>query len=508
MTSGEGMSDDRLKELVVVGGGSAGWMTAAALASLLSEQDVNITLVESEQIGTVGVGEATIPDMARFNKLLGIPEADFMKATDATFKLGIEFVNWGRIGERYFHPFGELGADMNGIDFHQFWMADRDNGSNLPIEAYSLCHLAAEQDKFIHPSTKANSVLALMGYAYHFDATRYAAHLRDYSERRGVKRVEGIVETVGQDAETGDISSLTLQSGETVAGDFFFDCTGFRALLMRQTLEVPFVDWSHWLPCNAAQTVASELPGSLPSYTRATAHEAGWQWRIPTQSRLGNGHVYSTDFTDDETARERLLEHIDTPLLGEPRQLRFTTGHLDTFWQGNCIGIGLSSGFLEPLESTSLYLIQSGISKFISLYPTTRIPDVMRFEYNRQMKEEFAQIRDFLILHYRVTERDDSAFWNYVRTMEIPDSLTHKMELFREGGRIFRYENELFSKPSWVAVMLGQNMIPETTDPFVTGLPPGAVRRSLTSMRGAMERAVTQMPAHSDYLANFTAAAP
>ena len=499
------MSDRRIKRLVIVGGGSAGWMSAAALASLLGGQDVQITLVESEQIGTVGVGEATIPDMARFNTLLGIEEADFMRATDATFKLGIEFVNWGRLGERYFHPFGELGADMNGIDFHQFWMAARDQGSNLPIEAYSLCHLAAREDKFTHPSGDKRSILALMGYAYHFDATRYAAFLRDYSEKRGVARVEGIVDTVAQDPGSGYITSVTLQDGQTVEGDFFLDCTGFRALLMRQTLGVDFVDWSHWLPCNAAQTVASELPGSLPSYTRATAHEAGWQWRIPTQSRLGNGHVYSTEFTTDETARERLLEHIDTPLRGEPRQLRFTTGHLARFWSGNCIGIGLSSGFLEPLESTSLYLIQSGISKFISLFPTLDIPEVVRAEYNRQMTEEFAQIRDFLILHYRVTERDDSEFWRYLRSMEIPDTLQHKMDLFASGGRVFRYENELFSKPSWIAVMLGQNLVPETTDPFVAGLPPSEIHRSLTSMRGAMEQATARMPSHADYLARFAA---
>ena len=498
------MSDNRMKSLVIVGGGSAGWMSAAALASLLSGQDVSITLIESDKIGTVGVGEATIPDMARFNTLLGIEEADFMKATDATFKLGIEFVNWSRVGERYFHPFGEIGADMNGIDFHQFWLAARDHGSNLPIEDYSLCHLAAEADKFTHPGKNPKSVLALMGYAYHFDATRYAAHLRKYSENRGVTRVEGIVNTVAQDPESGHITSVTLEDGQDVAGDFFFDCTGFRALLMRRTLDTDFVDWSHWLPVNAAQTVASELPDSLPSYTRATAHEAGWQWRIPTQSRLGNGHVYSTDFTDDDTARKRLIEHIDTPLRGEPRTLRFTTGHLEKFWSGNCIGIGLSSGFLEPLESTSLYLIQSGISKFISLFPTKDIPPSVSNEYNRQMRQEFEQIRDFLILHYRVTERDDSAFWRHVRTMDIPDTLQHKMDLFRAGGRVFRYENELFSKPSWIAVMLGQNLVPETTDPIVAGLPATSIHRSLSSMRQAMERAADHMPLHSDYLRRYT----
>jgi tryptophan halogenase len=497
------MSDNRLKDIVIVGGGSAGWMTAGALSCLLDNQDVSITLIESESIGTVGVGEATIPDILLFNRMLGISEDEFIRATDATFKLGIEFVNWGQKGERYFHPFGEHGADMQGIDFHQFWLAARDQGDNLPFETYSLCAHAAKSGKFRHPDPNPKSVMSHINYAYHFDATAYAAYLRNYAEQRSTKRVEGIVETVTQSPGSGEITSVTLQDGTEVTGDFFFDCTGFRSLLMRQTLDVGFVDWSHWLPCNSAQTVATEHTGPLPSHTRATAHEAGWQWRIPTQGRVGNGHVYSTDFTDDETARERLIENLEGEMRGDPRTIRFTTGRLEHFWEKNCVSIGLASGFLEPLESTSLYLIQVGITKFISLFPGKGVSAVIIDEYNRQLTREFEQVRDFLIAHYNVTLRDDSPFWNHVRTMDIPDSLAHKMDLFKAAGRVFRNEDELFSKPSWTAVLLGQNVIPDTYDPIVGGLPEGAIAHSLSSMRQAMTRATEAMPTHTDYLQRY-----
>ncbi|WP_017930211.1 tryptophan halogenase family protein [Robiginitomaculum antarcticum] len=497
---------NRLKNLVIVGGGTAGWMTAAALSSLLSPDDVSITLVESDQIGTVGVGEATIPDIINFNRLLGIPEAEFMKATEATFKLGIEFVDWGRKGQSYIHPFGDHGVDMNGIDFHQYWLQCHKNGLDNPIDDYSLCAVAARQNKFSLPDSNPKSVLSHIRYAYHFDATLYAKFLRKYAQTRGVKRIEGKVEAVSQDAQSGHIETLRLDNGTAVTGDFFFDCTGFRALLLGQKLGVGFMDWSHWLPCDAAQTVASAHNGPLKSYTRSTAKPAGWQWRIPTQRRTGNGHIYSRAYMSDDEAISILLDGLDGDALGDPRQIRFKTGCRETFWSKNCIALGLSSGFLEPLESTSIYLIQQGISRFISLFPDAGLPAAVSDEYNRLMREDFEQVRDFLILHYKATERDDSPFWSYCRTMDVPDTLKRKIELFKAAGRAFRYEDELFAKTSWVAVFLGQSIMPQSVDPIVAALPPQDVARSLDSMHMAMMRAAQNMPTHEEFIARYCAA--
>ncbi len=492
-----------LKEIVIVGGGSAGWMTAAALSSLLDPKDVSITLVESDEIGAIGVGEATIPDILNFNRILGVREDEFMKATQATFKLGIEFVDWGRKGDVYFHPFGQHGVDMKGIDFHQFWMHSRAGGNERPIQQYSLCAVAAKQNKFALPDPDPRSVLSQLRYAYHFDATLYARFLRQYAETRGVRRVEGKIEQVLQTPETGFIAGLKLENGETVSGEFFFDCTGFRALLSEKTLGVPLVDWRHWLPCDSALAVACRHSGPLTPHTRSTAKTAGWQWRIPTQHRTGNGHIYCREFISDDEAASVLLEGLDGEALGSPRQLRFTTGHRKEFWSKNCVAIGLSAGFLEPLESTSIYLIQEGISRFISLFPNATLPQVVRDEYNRHMRTEFEQVRDFIILHYYATQRDDSPFWTYCRTMDIPDSLKGKIELFREAGRVFRYEEELFTRPSWVAVFLGQHIVPQSHDPIVSTLPYGEVTHSIESMRTAMESAAARMPTHEEFLARY-----
>jgi tryptophan halogenase len=493
-----------LKNIVILGGGSAGWMTAAALSSLLSPQSISVTLIESEAIGTVGVGEATIPDIINFNALLGINEAEFLKATNGTFKLGIEFINWGNKGESYFHPFGTHGVDMQGIDFHQYWLYSKYSGDETPIQDYSICSLAAAKNKFAKPDTNPRSPLSHLRYAYHIDATEYARYLRGYAENRGVKRIEGKVMTVTQDDESGDIQSLTLESGKEIKGDFFFDCTGFRSLLSGKTLGTSFTDWSHWLPCDTAQTVASESGTELLPYTKSTAQSAGWQWRIPTQKRTGNGHIYSSQYMDDDQAIETLLDGLDTPVSGTPRKIRFRTGCLEEFWRNNCIAIGLSAGFLEPLESTSLYLIQMGISRFISLFPTSPASDVIKKEYNIQMMKEFAQVRDFIILHYKATKRDDSPFWNYCRNMDIPDSLQRKMDLFQEAGRVFRYEDELFAKPSWVAVCLGQNLIPKAYDPIVGTLPIEQVQHSLNSMRSGLGTAVHKLPAHQRFIEQFS----
>lgn len=494
-----------LKHIVIVGGGSAGWMTAAALSSLLSPEKLKITLVESDKIGTVGVGEATIPDMINFNRLLGIDEAEFLKHTQGTFKLGIEFIDWGKKGDRYIHPFGLLGADMHGIDFHQYWVRLNQGRTPEPIENFSLCATAAKAGKFIKPDDNPRSVLSHMNYAYHIDATLYARYLRKYAERRGVTRKEGIVNDVKTKSENGHITAIQLDNGERIEGDFYFDCTGFRALLLSQELDVSFKDWSHWLPCDTAQTVASERMDPLIPYTKATAKSAGWQWRIPTQTRTGNGHIYSSKYMDDGEAVDILLDGLDTPAKGEPRKIKFQTGCREKFWDKNVVAIGLSSGFLEPLESTSLYLIQMGISKFISLFPSAGMPQVVSDEYNRQMMQQFEQVRDFIILHYKVTERDDSEFWRYCRDMEIPDSLTQKISLFEQAGRVFRYEDELFSKPSWTAVMLGQNIFPQACDPIVAGIELSQVERSLDSMKSAMEAATQRMPTHEEFLRSYGA---
>jgi tryptophan 7-halogenase len=499
-------ANNLVTSIVIVGGGSAGWMTAAALSSLLDPRSVKITLIESEEIGTVGVGEATIPDIINFNAILGIKETDFLRATNGTFKLGIEFNNWGRFGDTYFHPFGEHGVDMQGIDFHQYWMRFQRANPGSSIEEFSLSAVASRAGKFAMPTNDRRSVLSQLRYAYHFDATAYARFLRDYAEQRGVKRVEGKVVEVNLKDETGFISDVQLEDGSKLIGDLFFDCSGFRALLLGDALGVDYEDWAHWLPCDTAQAVACERTGDLLPYTKSTAKTAGWQWRIPTQHRTGNGHIYCSSMMDDETAIDSLLADLDGPALGSPRKIRFRTGCRTRFWDKNCIAIGLSGGFLEPLESTSLYLIQEGISKFISLFPSKDMPTAIRDEYNRQLTQKFEQVRDFIILHYKATERDDSEFWNYCRTMSVPDSLTRKIELFREAGRIFRYEDELFSKPSWVAVLLGQNILPKTTDPIVEGVPEEQVERSLGSMKAAMNNAVMKMETHQAFLNRYAPA--
>lgn len=499
-------ANNLVTSIVIVGGGSAGWMTAAALSSLLDPRSVKITLIESEEIGTVGVGEATIPDIINFNAILGIKETDFLRATNGTFKLGIEFNNWGRLGDTYFHPFGEHGVDMQGIDFHQYWMRFQRANPGSSIEEFSLSAVASRAGKFAMPTNDPRSVLSQLRYAYHFDATAYARFLRDYAEQRGVKRVEGKVVEVNLNGETGFISDVQLEDGSKLIGELFFDCSGFRALLLGDALGVDYEDWAHWLPCDTAQAVACERTGDLLPYTKSTAKTAGWQWRIPTQHRTGNGHIYCSSMMDDEAAINSLLADLDGPALGSPRKIRFRTGCRTRFWDKNCIAIGLSGGFLEPLESTSLYLIQEGISKFISLFPSTDMPTTVRDEYNRQLTQKFEQVRDFIILHYKATERDDSEFWNCCRTMSVPESLTRKIELFREAGRIFRYEDELFSKPSWVAVLLGQNILPNTTDPIVEGVPEEQVERSLGSMKAAMNNAVMKMETHQAFLNRYAPA--
>lgn len=497
------MANNNIKTIAIIGGGTAGWMTAAALSKMLLPENVTVKLIESEQIGTVGVGEATIPDIANFNLMLGINEQEFLIETKGTFKLGIEFRDWGKLGDKYFHPFGGHGVDMNGIDFHQYWLHSKQSGNTAKLEDYSICSVAAKQAKFILPDNNPKSVLSHLRYAYHFDATAYAAFLRKYAEQRGIVRIEGKIEHVTTHKDSGNIQSVTLDDGRIIEADFFIDCSGFKALLLDKTLGVKFNDWSHWLPCNRAQAVASERIDPLIPFTISTAKKAGWQWRIPTQHRTGNGHIYCSDFISDDEANQVLLEGLDAKPLGDARTIHFQTGCREQFWVKNCVGIGLSSGFLEPLESTSIFLIQQGIARFISLYPDGNQTEVIQNEYNRLMTREFNQVRDFIILHYHATKRDDSPFWNYCRTMPIPDSLQRKIDLFKAAGRVFRDDQELFSKPSWIAVMLGQNIEPEVYEPILSGIPISDIQRSLDSMNNAMIQTVNRLPSHAEFIHKY-----
>ncbi|MEQ5788963.1 tryptophan 7-halogenase [Erythrobacter sp. NFXS35] len=503
------MAEGKLQKLVIVGGGTAGWITAAAFARLLG-RSLTIELVESEAIGTVGVGEATIPQIIRLNTILGIDEHEFLKATSGTFKLGIEFVDWGKRGSRYLHTFGDTGMNLGNVAFHHYWRRscmDEAQPDARGLWQWSLHQVAADQARFGKLDRVGNTAMTGLAYAYHFDASRYALFLRAYAEGRGVTRTEGIVESVERDGENGDIAAITLAGGKRVAGDFFIDCTGFRALLLGQELGVGYEDWSRWLPCDRALAVPSERLPTLFPYTRATAKDAGWQWRIPLQHRTGNGHVYSSGFTTDEAAAETLMAGLDTRPLGDPRPIRFTTGRRQAFWSHNCAAIGLASGFLEPLESTSIHLIQSHVSRLIQLFPRSPDAGAMRDEYNRRCRAEFEQIRDFLILHYHRTDRDDTDFWRYCKHMNVPDSLSHKLELFAAAGRIGRDADDLFRDASWVQVMLGQGIMPADYDPMADQIGDAQLGEFLANLRTIVERAVAGLPSHEDYLRQHCMAA-
>ncbi len=499
------MTNQTVNKLVIVGGGTAGWITAAAFSRLMG-RTLTIELVESDAIGTVGVGEATIPQIIRLNTILGLDEHDFVKRTNGTFKLGIEFVDWGSVGTRYLHTFGDAGMNLASVPFHHYWKRSAETGSDRDLWHYSLHQLAADQAKFGKLDRVGNTSMTGLAYAYHFDASLYAAYLRAYSEQHGVTRSEGIVNAVARDGESGDITAITLDNGKVIDGDFFIDCTGFRALLLGQELGVEYQDWSRWLPCNSAQAVPSERLETLVPFTRATAKTAGWQWRIPLQHRTGNGHVYCSDFISDDEAGETLLAGLDTKPLADPRPIRFTTGRREKFWSHNCAAIGLSSGFLEPLESTSIHLIQSHVSRLLQLFPGNKNAAVEREEYNRRCAAEFEQIRDFLILHYNQTEREDSEFWRYCKNMEVPDSLKHKQDLFASSGRIGRDADDLFREASWVQVMLGQGVTPDGYDTMANGLSEAQLSEFLGNVRTLIERAVGTLPTHEQYLKQHCAA--
>ena len=492
---------------VIVGGGSAGWMTAAALAHNFKNSQ-RLTLVESEEIGTVGVGEATIPPLQFFNKVLGIDEREFVRATQASFKLGIEFREWGRLDHRYFHQFGELGANIEGVSFHQYWLRLCAHGHPFSLSDYSPAAIAAQMGRFLPPYAGMPKDIPQLAYAYHFDAGLYARFLRAYAEQRGVVRVEGRITQVDRNPESGLIEALRLHDGRVVQGDFFLDCSGFQALLIERTLGSGYEDWSHWLPCNRALAVPCEkTAGGLVPFTRSTAHRAGWQWRIPLQHRTGNGHVYCSDYISDDEAADTLLRNLDGAALSEPRPLRFTTGRRRKFWNGNCVALGLAAGFMEPLESTSLHLVQAAIFRFLSLLPFSAQPDpVAEAEFNRLSIEEFEQVRDFIILHYVANAREEP-FWRDCRHMSIPDTLSHRLELFRARGKVARHDGQLFSDSSWIAVMLGQGVAPQRWDPLADVLPLVQLQKQAETLRLRIHQGVARMPTHVDFIAQNCKAA-
>jgi tryptophan halogenase len=502
------MNNERVTDIVIVGGGTAGWMTAAMMAKMLAT-GYRIRLVESDEIGTIGVGEATIPRIKHYNSALGLDEDEFLRATQGTFKLGIEFVDWRRRGHSYIHGFGRIGQDWGILKCYQYWLREHLASRAPELGRYSINTVAPVRLKFMRsqPQMK-DSPLADIAYAFHFDASLYAAFLRRFSELRGVIRTEGKVARVSLDGTSGHIAAIELASGERIAGDLFIDCTGMRALLIGQTLGIGFDDWSHWLPCDRAVAVPSATDGKPIPMTRATAREAGWQWRIPLQHRIGNGLVYSSRYLDDDAAEAQLLANLDGAALAAPRRIRFTPGKRRQMWSGNCVAVGLSSGFLEPLESTSIHLIQAAVVRLLRLFPHRGFNVAEICEYNRRCDFDYERIRDFLILHYQATERDDSPLWQYCRTMSIPATLEEKIALFRENGRIFREGEELFAEESWLQVLIGQGILPQSYDPIVDQQGADAIARFLKDIERVIERCVEVMPTHGDFIAEHCRAAP
>jgi tryptophan halogenase len=495
------MAGNRIESIVIVGGGTAGWMTAALFSKLLA-RNMRIRLIESDEIATIGVGEATIPPIKLYNQALELDENDFMRRTQGTFKLGIEFVNWGKLGESYIHGFGKIGQELGILKCYQYWLKMHRLGSVPGLDQYSINTVAPRHGKFMRsvPDMKS-SPLADITNAFHFDAGLYARFLRGYAEARGVVRTEGkILDTVLREAD-GFIDAVVMQSGERIGGDLFIDCSGLRGLLIEQALHTGYEDWSHWLPCDRAIAVPCESDDTLLPYTRSTALKAGWQWRIPLQHRIGNGHVYASHFLGDDEATSMLLGNLDRRANASPRYIQFTAGKRRKLWNKNCVAVGLASGFLEPLESTSIHLIQTTILRLLRYFPSLGFRQIDIDEFNRRADFEYERVRDFIILHYKTTERNDSPFWNYCRNMRIPESLQAKIDLFRSHGRIIREWDELFAEESWLQVMLGQGIMPEDYDPLVDQRPVEEVSRYLNDIETVIKKCVAVMPSHRDYIA-------
>lgn len=491
----------QIQKIVIVGGGTAGWMAASTLSHMLSGMHCDIKLIESEQIGTVGVGEATIPPILLFNEMLGIDENLFVKETQATFKLGIEFVNWKKIGHSYIHPFGDFGVTFDVRPFHQHWLNQKAKGYGRDLFDYSLMVQACHKKKFMRPlRDQPKSALAGINYAFQFDASLYAKFLRQYSEKRGVERIEGKIESVAQHPETGYIESVTTDDKRTFDADLFIDCSGFRGLLIEQTLKTGYEDWSKWLPCDRAVAIPCEKIAEPIPYTRATAHEAGWQWRIPLQHRTGNGHVYCSQYMDSDKATDILLENLDGKPIADPNHLRFTTGHRKKFWNKNVIALGLAAGFMEPLESTSIHLVQTGLARIMSHFPNKGFVQADIDSFNERTLYEYERVRDFLVLHYNLTERDDSEFWRYCQNIERPETLNRKIEQFAGHGRILENGNDLFGTASWLAVMYGQGITPKYYDPITDQADPKKVNAVMEQIFSAISNGADSMPNHYDFI--------
>jgi tryptophan 7-halogenase len=501
------MNPNGIRKMVIVGGGTAGWMTAAAFSQVFGAlPGFEIELVESDAIGTIGVGEATIPDICLFNNLLGIDENEFVRETGATYKLGIEFVDWARLGHRYVHPFGQYGLDMLGIEFHHFWLKGKGLGDNSSLDAYSMAARAGKAGRFMHPrADQPNSPLSKFSYAFQFDAGRYARLMRGRAEAQGVNRTEGKIVKVEQDGESGFVTGVVLENGTRVTGDLFIDCSGFRALLIGEAMGVGFEDWTPWLPCDRAVAIPCAYPEGAKGaesepLTRSTARPAGWQWRIPLQHRIGNGHVYSSAYMSTDEATAILLANLDGEPLADPNHIRFTAGYRHKAWEKNVVALGLAGGFLEPLESTAIHLVQSAIARLMALFPTRefRTHEIDRF--NRQSVEDYVEIRDFLVLHYKATERNDSPFWDYCRTLEPPSGLADKLAMFRSSGRVFRENMELFTETSWLSVMVGQGIEPGGYHPAADLISDDETMTRLAHIRGVVQSTAEAMPTQSEFL--------
>jgi tryptophan halogenase len=490
---------NHIRSIAIIGGGTAGWMAAASLARHLPNLKIDIRLVESEQIGTVGVGEATIPPIIDFIRLLGIDENDLVRKTGATFKLGIGYRDWTREGDYYFHPFGPTGFGIGPIAFSSYWLKYWLDGKASRLEDYSIQAVAAADGKFMRPVHAPNTPLNKITYALHFDASLFARYLRHFAEGLGVRRIEGKVQSVQLDPESGFIRSVTMESGEAIAADLFIDCSGFRGLLIEGALKTGYQDWTNWLPCDRALAVPCERNMPPQSYTQVTARPAGWQWRIPLQHRTGNGHVYCSGFTSDEAARDILLANLEGKPLVDPLALRFTTGRRNKAWHKNCVALGLSSGFLEPLESTSIHLIQRGIAMLLKFFPDRNFEQADIDRYNKIFEFEFGRVRDFLLLHYTHTGRP-GAFWEHCRNIPLTDSLAEKIDLFRSHGRILREDTELFPTGSWLYVMIGQAIRPRGYEPTVDTLEPQVMRTNLDDIRGVVRKCADAMPLHQDFI--------
>jgi tryptophan halogenase len=495
------MTDSRIRRIVIVGGGTAGWMAAAALRHFLNPAVVDIELVESEDIGTIGVGEATLPGIRVYNAQLGIAEAEFLRETRGAFKLGIEFQDWGTRGNRFFHGFGDFGAKHKKVSAYQLWLMLQAHGERADLEAHSIATMAARLNRFAQPHPDQRSPLAAFSYAYHFDATLYAHYLRRFAEKRGVRRTNAKVVDVVLNGESGFIESVALDNGTAMGGDFFIDCSGFAGLLIEKALKTGFEDWSRWLPCNRAVAVPCAAAEPFAPYTRATARDAGWQWRIPLQHRTGNGHVYCSAFIDDDAAVRTLLDNLEGKVLRDPLPLRFTTGRRRKFWNRNCLAVGLASGFVEPLESSSILLIQQAIGRLLEFFPDKTFDPAVECEYNRQAVQEFERIRDFLILHYKVNARHGEPFWDHCRSIEIPEALALKIEVFRSRGHVVIHEGDSFLDPSWISMFHGLGVTPAAYDPLADQIDIAEVRTLLAERRTFLFRAVQSMPTQAAFIA-------